>query len=234
MNFTSSAIRHERRPPLRVASLLVATAVAASMAMPAQAAPVQQVAIAPQIDSVDPGFGGPGDTIEITGRGFTEGGRPARVTFTPPQAPGVAGIIESFTDSRLVVEVPNIPNGPDAFIELRVSTSLGSEVAPFRYYPGTPGALSAPRSLTGKAGKGQVRLRWGVPTSGADQITGYEYRFQIKGKKWAKWKKVAKGAKARKQVVKKISPKKTYVFEVRAMAGTTEGPAASWELKKKK
>lgn len=38
---------------------------------------------------------------------------------------------------------------------------------------------------------------------------------------------------ARKQVVKKIRPKKMYVFEVRAVAGTTAGPAASMELKGK-
>lgn len=229
MAITSSAIRYERRSPLRVASILIATAVAASMAVPAHAAHVQPAAMAPQIDSVDPGLGGPGDIIEITGRGFVEGGRPATVTFL-----SVPGIVESFTDSLLVVEVPVIPNPPDGFIELRISTSLGADVAPFRYYPGSPGALSAPTALTGKAGKGQVRLRWGVPTSGADQITGYMYRFQLKGKKWSKWKKVAKGAKARKQVVKKIAPKRTYVFEVRAMAGTTEGPAASWELTRKR
>ena len=213
---------------MRTATFVIAAALAASMSFTAQAAPVNPTAGPPRLSEVSPAAGGPGDVIEILGEGFVENGRPATVTFL-----SVPGKVEEFSDTRLSVEVPVVQNPPDGFIELRITTSLGSDVAPFRYYAGQPGELSAPTVLDGKASKGKVRLRWGVPKTGADKVTAYEWRFQLKGKAWSKWKKVAKGAKARKQVVKKIRPKKMYVFEVRAMAGTTAGPSASVELKGK-
>ena len=213
---------------MRTATFVIAAALAASMSLTAQASPVQVSSGPPRLSEVSPALGSPGDVIEILGEGFVESGKPATVTFD-----GIPGEIDEFSATRLAVEVPVVPSPSGDFVELRIATSLGFEIAPFRYYPGQPGALSAPTVLNGKASKGKVKLRWGAPTSGADKVTRYEWRFQLKGKAWSKWKKVAKGAKARKQVVKKIRPKKMYVFEVRAMAGSTAGPAASVELKGK-
>jgi hypothetical protein len=59
-------------------------------------------------------------------------------------------------------------------------------------------------------------------------VTSYQWSVSLAGTdRWSKWKTVAKGAKARKQTVKRIRPGKEYIFMVRAMAGTVAGSQAS-------
>lgn len=205
---------------IMIASISCIAAVA--LTAPVHALPVSPMA-APQIDGVSPGFGGPGDVIEITGRGFFNDGVPPTVTFLSLYGAEVEG----WNDSRITVIVPVVPDAPEGFIELKVSTAAGSDVAPFRYYASPPGDLGMPVGLKGKALKGKVRLTWSPPTQGASTVTEYQWRFQQRGKAWSPWKKSAKGAEARQQVVKRIRPRQAYVFQVRAMAGSTEGPAAT-------
>lgn len=206
--------------------VVTATAIAAgALIAPANAAPVVPYA-APQIDSVSPGMGGPGDRIEITGRGFSDGGQAPTVTFQSATAQ-----VAMFTDSGITVVVPTIADPPDGFVELRVATSAGSDVAPFRYYAAPPGELGTPVGLTGKALKGKVRLTWSPPTKGTDRVTEYQWRFQLQRGAWSPWKKVAKGSpEARQHTVKRIRPRLVYNFQVRAMAGTTAGPAATTQV----
>ncbi|MEY3732976.1 MAG: hypothetical protein RL347_335 [Actinomycetota bacterium] len=180
-------------------------------------------ATAPQIDSVSPGMGGPGDRIEITGRGFSDGGSPATVTFLSTPA-----TVAEFTDSAMTVIVPTIANPPEGFVELKVSNSAGSDIAPFRYYAAPPGEVSEPVGLKARPSKGKVTLTWSPPTRGSALVTSYQWRSQLRGAiKWSDWKTVAKGPAAKSQVVKRIRPKQTYVFQVRAMAGSVTGPAAT-------
>ena len=179
-------------------------------------------ATAPQIDSVSPGMGGPGDRIEITGRGLSDGGAPATVTFLSTPA-----TVSSFTDNQLTVIVPTISDPPEGFVELKVANSLGSDIAPFRYYAAPPGDVSEPVGLKARPTKGRVTLTWAPPSRGADTVTSYQWRSQPQRGAWSPWKTVAKGAAASKQVVKRIRPKKVYIFQVRAMAETVTGPAAT-------
>ena len=181
---------------------------------------------APQVDGVSPGIGGPGDVVEITGMHFSDGVNPPVVTFL-----SVPAEVAEYTDTTIMAVVPVVPDPPEGFIELRVTTSGGFGNAPFKYEEGSDGALSAPKLLSAKVFKGKIRLRWNAPESGAASVTAYEWRYQEMGKTWSPWKKSAKAGKARTQVVKRIRPKRTYVFEVRAMAGTTPGPAASVEAR---
>jgi hypothetical protein len=186
-------------------------------------AAIQPRAIAPQIDSVSPAMGGPGDRIEITGRGFSDNGSPATVTFLLTPA-----TVSEFTDSAMTVIVPTISNPPEGFVELKVSNSAGSDIAPFRYYAAPPGEVSEPVGLKARPSKGKVTLTWSPPTQGAALVTSYQWRSQLRGAiKWSDWKTVAKGAAAGSQVVKRIRPKKVYVFQVRALAGSVTGPAAT-------
>lgn len=194
---------------------------AGALIAPAHAAPVTPYA-APQIDGVSPGMGSPGDRIEITGRGFSDGGGAPTVTFLSTPA-----TVQSFTDSAITVVVPTISDPPDGFVELKVSTSGGSDVAPFRYYGSAPSGLGEPKSLTATATKGKVTLRWAPPTNGASTVTGYQWRYQLKGAAWSPWKTSAKGADARQQAVKRIRPRQVYLFQVRAIAGATQGPAVT-------
>lgn len=214
---------------IRRFTLVTALAVLVTALVVPQSAGVSQPtgaatrATAPQIDSVSPGFGSPGDLIEITGRGFDDGGNPPTVTFL-----SVPAKVQAFTDAAMTVVVPEIPNPPDGFLELLISNPAGSDRAPFRYYPSEQGGeLTAPTSLTAKARKGKVILRWSPPASGAVTVVSYQWRFRQKGKGWSAWKTVAKGAQARQQVVKRIRPKKVYTFEVRAVAAGVPGPAAT-------
>ena len=209
----------------RLASVTAALIAAGALIAPVNAAPVAPYA-APQIDSVSPGMGGPGDRIEITCRGFSDGGQAPTVTIlsTPAQ-------VTTFTDSAITVVVPTISDPPDGFVELKVSTSAGFDVAPFRYYGSPPGELGMPVGLKGTPLKGKVRLNWSPPTQGASSVTEYQWRFQLQRGAWSPWKKVAKGgADARQQTVKRIRPRQVYVFQVRAMAGSTAGPAATTQV----
>jgi hypothetical protein len=168
-------------------------------------------------------MGGPGDRVEITGRGFTDGGSPATVTFLSTPAN-----VAEFTDSAMTVIVPTITNPPEGFVELKVSNGAGSDVAPFRYYAAPPGDVSEPVGLKARPAKGKVTLTWSPPSQGAALVTSYQWRSQLRGAmKWSEWKTVAKGAAAGSQVVKRIRPKKVYVFQVRALAGSLTGPAAT-------
>lgn len=222
-----AAIRDIRqRTRVTAVTILVVGLVAGGFAGSHAVSAAQPRATAPQIDSVSPGFGGPGDPIEITGRGFSDNGAPASVTFL-----GTPGTVTSFTDNQLVVLVPTIPDPPDGFVELRVSNSLGAEIAPFRYYAAPPGEVSEPVGLKAKATKGKVTLTWSPPSRGADTVTSYQWRFQPKRGAWSTWRTVAKGAAARQQVVKRVRPKKVYVFQVRAVAGSTTAPAATTQAK---
>ena len=199
--------------------------VAVALTAPVQALPASPAA-APQIDSVSPGMGGPGDRIEITGRGFSDGGQAPTVTIlsTPAQ-------VTTFTDSAITVVVPTISDPPDGFVELKVSTSAGFDVAPFRYYGSPLGELGMPVGLKGTPLKGKVRLNWSPPTQGASTVTEYQWRFQLQRGAWSPWKAVAKGgAEARQQTVKRIRPRLVYNFQVRAMAGSTAGPAATTQV----
>ena len=199
--------------------------VAVALTAPVHALPASPAA-APQIDSVSPGMGGPGDRIEITGRGFSDGGQAPTVTIlsTPAQ-------VTTFTDSAITVVVPTISDPPEGFVELKVSTSAGFDVAPFRYYGSPPGELGMPVGLKGTPLKGKVRLNWSPPTQGASTVTEYQWRFQLQRGAWSPWKTVAKGgAEARQQTVKRIRPRLVYNFQVRAMAGSTAGPAATTQV----
>jgi hypothetical protein len=216
---------------IRTGSLAVAVLglIAGGMTVAQSVSAVESRAVAPQIDSVSPAMGGPGDRIEITGRGFSDSGRAASVTFL-----GTPATVSSFSDNELVVLVPMIPNPPDGFIELKVSTSLGSDIAPFRYYAAPPGDVSEPVGIKARPAKGKVTLTWSPPSRGAALVTSYQWRSQLRGAlKWSEWKTVAKGAAAKSQVVKRIRPKQTYVFQVRALAGSTAGPAATTSAKGK-
>ena len=210
------------RTRMAVASVAFFTALA--LVAPAHAQLVIR-ATAPQIDSVSPGMGGPGDSIEITGRGFSDGGQAPTVTLL-----GTPATVTAFTDAAITFVVPVVSDPPDGFLELKVATSLGSDIAPFTYYGSPPGELGAPVGLAGKARKAKVRLTWSPPSQGASTVTEYQWRFQLKGKAWSPWRKVAKGADARQQLVKRIRPRQVYVFQVRAMAGTTAGPAATTQV----
>jgi hypothetical protein len=208
----------------RFVVVTAAVIAAGALIAPANAAPVVPYA-APQIDSVSPGMGGPGDRIEITGRGFSDAGQPPTVTFLSAPAQ-----VATFSDSAITVVVPTIADPPDGFVELKVATAAGSDSAPFRYYAAPPGELGMPVGLKGTPLKGKVRLTWSPPTKGTDKVTEYQWRFQQRGKAWSPWKKSAKGAEARQQTVKRIRPRQVYVFQVRAMAGTTAGPAATTQV----
>jgi hypothetical protein len=196
--------------------------------------PIVSIQAAPQIDSISPGFGRAGDVIEITGRGFRNGGLPPTVTFLSLYQ----GEVDGWNDSRITVIVPVVPNPPDGFIELRVTTSAGSDVGPFRYYsdgpspsPTTPGA---PQGLKAVAKKGKVLLSWRAPASGASSVTSYQWMISVKGTdRWSKWKTVRGGANGLKQTAKRIRPRTAYLVEVRAMAGTQAGPAAQVEFRGK-
>ncbi len=223
MSFASD----HRRRLVAVGSVLVTFGLAtAGLAVAQAGSDIRPASVAPQIDSVDPAAGSPGDRIAITGRGFSVNGAAATVTFL-----GVAGTVTSFTDSQLTVIVPSIPNPPDGFVELRVSNPVGFDIAPFRYYAAPPGDVSEPVGIKAKPSKGKVTLTWAPPSRGANLVTAYEWRFQPQRGKWSKWTVAAKGAAARKQVVKRIRPKSVYVFQVRAVAGSTAGPAATTQAK---
>ena len=90
--------------------------------------------------------------------------------------------------------------------------------------------VTEPTSLSAAAQKGRVTLRWAPPNNASSTITAYQWRFQVKGGAWSPWRTVAKGAEARQQTVKRIRPRQVYVFQVRAMAGTTAGPAATTQV----
>lgn len=207
------------------ARLLLAPAAfiaAGALIAPVQAQPVSPTA-APQINSVSPGMGGPGDAVELTGTGLSVGGEAPTVTFLdlyPAQ-------VKSHSPSALTVVVPTIPDPPDGIIQIRVTTTSGSGIAPFRYYATPPGDVTSPTSLKARPTKGKVTLTWGPPTGGASMVTAYEWRVQLQRGPWSVWKKVAKGAAARQQTVLRIKRGKVYVFQVRAIAGATRGPAAT-------
>ena len=108
--------------------------------------------------------------------------------------------------------VPIITDPPDGFVELKVSTSSGFDMAPFRYYGSPPGELGMPVGLKGTPLKAKVRLTWSPPTQGASTVTEYQWRFQLQRGAWSPWKKVGKGgAEARQQTVKRIRPRQVYV-----------------------
>lgn len=204
--------------------LVVPAALIASGALisPVQALPISPTA-APQITSVSPRMGGPGDAVELTGTGLSVGGEAPSVTFLdlyPAQ-------VKSHSPSALTVVVPTIPDPPDGFIQIRVTTSSGSGIAPFRYYATPPGEVTSPTSLKARPTRGKVTLTWGPPTGGAGMVTAYEWRFQLQRGPWSAWKKVAKGADARQQTVLRMKRNKVYVFQVRAIAGSQRGPAAT-------
>jgi hypothetical protein len=104
---------------------------------------------------------------------------------------------------------------------------FGSRITPKKQTPG------APTNLRASASKGRVTLTWAPPAQGAGGVTDYQWRSQVKGATEGNWKKVAKGAGARQQVVLRIRPKVVYVFQVRAMAGSTAGPAATTQARGK-
>lgn len=209
---------------IMIASISCIAAVA--LTAPVHALTVSPMA-APQIDGVSPGFGGPGDVIEITGRGFLNGGLPPTVTFMSLYA----GTVDGWNDTRITVIVPVVPDPPDGFIELRVTTAGGSDVGPFRYYSDAPATLSAPQALKATPTRGKVALSWRAPVSGATSVTSYQWTMSIKGTdRWSKWKTVRGGPRGLKQTVKRIKPRTTYVVEVRAMAGAQAGPAAQVEF----
>lgn len=190
----------------------------------AGAAPTIQSA--PQLSGISPGFGSPGDAIEITGDHLTDGNGPPKVTFLSLYE----GSVIQFSETKILVVVPTIPDPPSDGrpIELRVTTSAGSASGPFMYYGSTSG-LGAPTSLKAKARKGKVTLTWKPPVTGAASVTSYQWSVSLSGTdRWSKWKTVGKGnPRARKQTVKRIRPGKDYVFLVRAMAGDVAGPEAS-------
>lgn len=216
---------------LRVWSAVLFAALLATALVVGSASAAPTSRSAPQLSGISPGFGSPGDQIEITGTGFSDGGSAPVVSFLGLYP----GEIVDFSNTRILVIVPVIPDPPGDGrpIELRVSTSAGSTSGPFVYY-GQSSSLSAPTGLKAKAKKGKVVLTWKPPASGASSVTSYQWRSQAKGKAWSKWKTVSKGAKARKQTVKRIRPKQVYVFEVRAMAGVKESPAASVQARGKR
>jgi len=204
---------------------LMAVAVLAPALVAGSAGAVQVAQAPPQLSSINPGFGSPGDVIEITGNHLTNGSSPPRVTFLSLYE----GTVVSFGETKVSVVVPTIPNPPSDGrpIELRVTTSAGSDAGPFRYYGNTSG-LGAPTSLKATAKKGKVLLRWQPPVSGAASITSYQWSVALAGTdKWSKWRTVAKGPKGTKQTVKRIRPGKDYIFKVRAMSGTVAGDEAS-------
>ena len=211
--------------PTRLLLAAVAFMTAGALVAPVQAK-LMSPAAAPQIDSVSPGMGGPGDRIEITGRGFSSGGQAPTVTFL-----GTPASVSAFTDSVVTVVVPVVPDPPDGFLEIKVATSEGFDIAPFRYYAAPPVNLGAPVGLAARALKGKVTLTWSPPRQGASTVTEYQWRSQLKGAAWSPWTKVGKGgADARQQEVKRIRPRQVYVFQVRAMAGATAGPAATTQV----
>jgi hypothetical protein len=202
---------------------VMSVSVLASGFLAGPAGAVQIAQAAPVIAGISPGSGSPGDLIEITGDHLVVSGERPRVTFLNRYE----GTLLQFSESIILVVVPTIPDPPadGRPIELRVTTSAGSDARAFRY---SAPSLGAPVGLKATALRGKVRLRWMPPASGASSVTSYQWSFALAGTdRQSKWKTVAQGAKARKQTVKRIRPGRDYVFFVRAMAGTEAGVPAS-------
>lgn len=220
-------------PALAGAIALIAAGSLATTTAHATGDSVVTIQAAPLLSGISPGFGKAGDVVEITGSGFSSDGRAPKVTFLSLYEAD----IEEYSDSRIIVIVPVVPNPPDDGrpIELRVTTSAGSDAGPFRYYGGdSPGSLSEPAALTVKVKKGKVNLRWRPPESGASSVTSYQWTISVKGTdRWSKWATVKGGPRGLKKTVKRIKPRTDYLVEVRAMAGKTAGPVAQVEFRGK-
>jgi hypothetical protein len=75
--------------------------------------------------------------------------------------------------------------------------------------PAAPKKLAAPKAA---AGKKQIKVTW--KKSDAKDVSGYEVRYRIAGKKWVT-KKI--GAKTTSLTIKKLKPGKKYEVRVRAL-----------------
>ena len=87
--------------------------------------------------------------------------------------------------------------------------------------PAGPMAPSAPRSLSARAGDGQVTLSWEAPASG-DAPTGYEFRSAVDDR-WSDW---ADTSSMTGHTVTGLTNGAEYMFDVRAVAGQLAGEAA--------
>ena len=92
------------------------------------------------------------------------------------------------------------------------------------------GALAAPANLSADAGDKQVTLNWDDPADAS--ISGYEVRYRpSRDSAWTlDWTAISpSGATTTTHVVTGLGNLTDYTFEVRAMRGTSSGPASSVE-----
>ena len=129
--------------------------------------------------------------------------------------------------------VRSLTNGVTYTFDLRAVSKVGESYS--ASIDGTPNGpttprFTVPRSFTATAGDAQVVLNWQPPSSnGNSAITHYSYRVrQTTSNTWSPdWTNVTGGASARSQTVTSLTNNTNYTFELRAVNGDGDGPAAS-------
>ena len=128
--------------------------------------------------------------------------------------------------------VRSLTNGVTYTFDLRAVSKVGESYS--ASIDGTPNGpitprFTVPRSFTATAGNAQVILNWQPPSSnGNSAITHYSYRVrQTSSNSWSpNWTNVTGGASARSQTVTSLTNNTNYTFELRAVNGDGDGPAA--------
>ena len=107
-------------------------------------------------------------------------------------------------------------------------SATGTPAVPPPDPPEPSGPLTAPASLNATAGNAQATLRWTNP--GDESVTGYQYRYRLStSNAWnPDWTAISgSGRNTTSHTVTGLTNSREYTFEVRAMRGSTAGPASA-------
>ena len=129
--------------------------------------------------------------------------------------------------------VRGLDNGTEYGFQVRAvngrgeGPAAGVNATPVAPPPDPVGPPGAPGSLSASAGNGQVTLSWTAAASNGSSITRYDTRYNAgAGRNWSDWSAVPGGGPARSHPVRGLDNGTEYGFQVRAVNGRGEGPAA--------
>ena len=122
--------------------------------------------------------------------------------------------------------VTGLESGTSYTFEVRAVNGVGGGESATAGVTLAESAPGAPAGLTATDGDERVTLRWRAPEDGGSQIIRYEFRYAAVGKTYSDWATVSGGGSARSLTVTGLTNGTEYVFQVRAVNGIGEGPAA--------
>ena len=139
-------------------------------------------------------------------------------------------------DTSEKVETFNIALGPDGtgtngFDRTDLTTNVGGGANPhptnnsFTLTVNNINPPAAPTGLTATAGSGQVTLSWTAPNNST--ISGYQYRQKAGSGNFGSWTDIPNSDAKTTHTVTGLTVGTEYTFEVRALAGTANGPSSN-------